>query len=55
MDNSLPHIVNLSKDPQLSEVLLYLIKEGQTKIGQRKPNSTRDIQLSGALIADNHW
>ncbi|KAG2461837.1 KIF14 protein, partial [Polypterus senegalus] len=55
MDNRLPNLVNLNEDPQLSEMLLYMIKEGQTKVGKYKPNSFHDIQLSGVLIADDHW
>ncbi|XP_039591278.1 kinesin-like protein KIF14 isoform X1 [Polypterus senegalus] len=54
MDNRLPNLVNLNEDPQLSEMLLYMIKEGQTKVGKYKPNSFHDIQLSGVLIADDH-
>ncbi|XP_035630418.1 kinesin-like protein KIF14 [Oncorhynchus keta] len=54
VDNRLPNLVNLNEDPQLSEMLLYMIKEGQTKVGQHKSASTYDIQLSGALIADHH-
>ncbi|XP_015210921.2 kinesin-like protein KIF14 [Lepisosteus oculatus] len=54
VDNRLPNLVNLNEDPQLSEMLLYMIKEGQTKVGKQKSDSTHDIQLSGALIADDH-
>ncbi|XP_043346811.1 kinesin-like protein KIF14 isoform X2 [Dermochelys coriacea] len=54
MDNRLPNLVNLNEDPQLSEMLLYMIKEGQTTVGKYKPNSHHDIQLSGVLIADDH-
>ncbi|XP_030616396.1 kinesin-like protein KIF14 [Delphinapterus leucas] len=54
MDNHLPNLVNLNEDPQLSEILLYMIKEGTTTVGKYKPNSSRDIQLSGVLIADEH-
>ncbi|XP_036375819.1 kinesin-like protein KIF14 [Megalops cyprinoides] len=54
VDNRLPNLVNLNEDPQLSEMLLYMIKEGQTKVGKRKSESAHDIQLSGALIADEH-
>ncbi|NXN11984.1 KIF14 protein, partial [Indicator maculatus] len=54
MDNRLPNLVNLSEDPQLSEVLLYMIKEGETTVGRCTPNSKHDIQLSGVLIADDH-
>ncbi|XP_006834225.1 PREDICTED: kinesin-like protein KIF14 [Chrysochloris asiatica] len=54
MDNHLPNLVNLNEDPQLSEMLLYMIKEGKTTVGKYKPNSSHDIQLSGVLIADDH-
>lgn len=55
VDNRLPNLVNLNEDPQLSEMLLYMIKEGETKVGKLKSESAHDIQLSGALIADEHW
>ncbi|MFT7809049.1 kinesin-like protein KIF14 isoform X2 [Arapaima gigas] len=54
VDNRLPNLVNLNEDPQLSEMLLYMIKEGQTRVGKHKSASAHDIQLSGALIADEH-
>ncbi|XP_010005094.1 PREDICTED: kinesin-like protein KIF14 [Chaetura pelagica] len=54
MDNHLPNLVNLNEDPQLSEVLLYMIKEGETTVGRYTPNSKHDIQLSGVLIAEDH-
>lgn len=55
MDNRLPNLVNLNEDPQLSEMLLYMIKEGRTTVGKLKSSATHDIQLTGALIADQHW
>ncbi|XP_047442562.1 kinesin-like protein KIF14 [Mugil cephalus] len=54
VDNRLPNLVNLNEDPQLSEMLLYMIKEGRTTVGKLKPGSRHDIQLTGALIADQH-
>ncbi|MEE6519276.1 hypothetical protein FKM82_030938, partial [Ascaphus truei] len=54
MDNRLPNLVNLNEDPQLSEMLLYMIKEGQTTVGMSSAGSGHDIQLSGALIAEDH-
>ncbi|XP_039985458.1 kinesin-like protein KIF14 [Xiphias gladius] len=54
VDNRLPNLVNLNEDPQLSEMLLYMIKEGQTTVGKLKSDSSHDIQLTGALIADQH-
>ncbi|MEQ2161330.1 hypothetical protein GOODEAATRI_008653, partial [Goodea atripinnis] len=55
VDNRLPNLVNLNEDPQLSEMLLYMIKEGRTTVGKLKPDSSHDIQLTGTLIADRHW
>ncbi|KAF3835228.1 hypothetical protein F7725_027786, partial [Dissostichus mawsoni] len=54
VDNRLPNLVNLNEDPQLSEMLLYMIKEGQTTVGKLQTKSEHDIQLNGALIADQH-
>ncbi|KAM7387978.1 hypothetical protein PAMP_024182 [Pampus punctatissimus] len=54
VDNRLPNLVNLNEDPQLSEMLLYMIKEGRTTVGKLKCDYTHDIQLTGALIADQH-
>lgn len=47
--------MNLSEDPQLSEMLLYVIKEGTATVGRSGPGSSHDIQLSGVLVADDHW
>ena len=55
VDNRLPNLVNLNEDPQLSEMLLYNIKDGMTRVGRMGPSSKHEIQLTGALIADNHW
>uniref|UniRef100_A0A673CR55 Kinesin-like protein KIF14 n=1 Tax=Sphaeramia orbicularis TaxID=375764 RepID=A0A673CR55_9TELE len=54
VDNRLPNLVNLNEDPQLSEMLLYMIKEGRTTVGKLKSDCIHDIQLTGALIADQH-
>ncbi|KAK3605864.1 hypothetical protein CHS0354_017768 [Potamilus streckersoni] len=54
VDNKLPNLVNLNEDPQLSEMLLYVLKEGITRVGRMGLNSKHDIQLNGALIAENH-
>ena len=32
MDNKLPNLVNLNEDPQLSEMLLYMLKEGKKRL-----------------------
>src|SRR5512143_3559772 len=41
-----PHLVNLNEDPNLSECLLYYIKDGITRLGTHEANVPRDIQLS---------
>ena len=51
----MPNLVNLNEDPQLSEMLLYVLKDGKSHVGRMKEDSTHEIQLNGALIADNHW
>ncbi|XP_074614854.1 kinesin-like protein KIF14 [Acropora palmata] len=50
VDNRLPNLVNLNEDPQLSEMLLYMLKEGETTVGQ----NDHDIKLNGALVAETH-
>ncbi|BFZ20570.1 hypothetical protein BsWGS_23609 [Bradybaena similaris] len=54
VNHRLPSLVNLNEDPQLSEMLLYVIKEGETKVGREIDESQQDIKLTGALIADSH-
>ncbi|TFK08397.1 ubiquitin-conjugating enzyme E2 variant 1 isoform d [Platysternon megacephalum] len=54
VDNHLPNLVNLNEDPQLSEMLLYILKEGETRVGSLHPDSEHDIQLTGALISVDH-
>jgi len=57
VNNKLPNLVNLNEDPQLSEILLYLLEEGETKVGRQGASQQQqcDIQLSGALVSDYHW
>eukprot|EP00117_Sycon_ciliatum_P015425 scpid12898/ scgid15267/ Kinesin-like protein KIF14 len=54
VDNRLPNLVNLNEDPQLSEMLLYVIKQGRTTVGQENSGGAHDIHLAGALVAENH-
>merc|ERR1712227_292225 len=46
-----PHLVNLSPDPLLSECLLYVIGESETKVG-RSP--TAGIMLEGEGVLEEH-
>ena len=50
-----PNLVNLSEDPLLSETLLYILKDGLTRVGRMAEGSKLDIQLRGPLIEENHW
>ncbi|KAK3547802.1 hypothetical protein QTP86_031443, partial [Hemibagrus guttatus] len=45
-----PHLVNLNEDPLMAECLLYYIKEGITRVGQKEV----DIRLSGPFIMEQH-
>ena len=55
VDPDQPCLMNLNEDPQLSEVLFYMIKEGITRVGRMRDDCNLDIQLNGALVADEHW
>ena len=58
MNNWLPNLVNLTDDPQLSEMLLYVLKEGVTTVGRQgggASSQSHDIELKGALVMENHW
>ncbi|XP_041121988.1 kinesin-like protein KIF28P [Polyodon spathula] len=50
---TLPYLVNVSEDPQLSGVLRKLIKTGITSVG-RIPSSEEDIVMKGLGILDKH-
>lgn len=47
VDNRLPNLVNLNEDPHLSEILLYILKEGE-----QQPADTSIVLLS--LTRGNH-
>ncbi|XP_038222793.1 kinesin-like protein unc-104 isoform X5 [Zerene cesonia] len=49
-----PHLVNLNEDPNLSECLIYYIKDGVTRVGTAEANVPQDIQLSGSHIVSEH-
>ncbi|KAH8692071.1 kinesin family protein [Talaromyces proteolyticus] len=53
----MPHLVNLSDDPLLTECLVYNIKPGQTRVGnvdQENQESEAEIRLNGSKIQQNH-
>lgn len=51
IDNRQPNLVNLNEDPQLSEMLIYILKTGVTMIGC---GEGADVQLGGALVQNRH-
>jgi hypothetical protein len=57
IDRSLPSLVNLNEDPQLNELLFYVLHEGAVHVGRavREEDGQHCIQLQGPLIADKHW
>ncbi|KAI9311973.1 hypothetical protein BX666DRAFT_1991430 [Dichotomocladium elegans] len=52
---NIPHLVNLSEDPLMSECLVYQLKPGSTHVGnENTPDSAADIKLSGPNIESEH-
>ncbi|CRG91710.1 hypothetical protein PISL3812_08761 [Talaromyces islandicus] len=50
----MPHLVNLSDDPLLTECLVYNIKPGQTRVGNVDQDNTAEIRLNGSKIQQQH-
>ncbi|KFZ23437.1 hypothetical protein V502_02072 [Pseudogymnoascus sp. VKM F-4520 (FW-2644)] len=52
----MPHIVNLSDDPLLTECLIYNLKPGTTTVGNVATNAptTSEIRLNGSRIMHEH-
>lgn len=51
---NVPHLVNLSEDPLMSECLVYQIKPGTTTVGRPDSQAEHVIRLSGTHIYDGH-
>eukprot|EP01147_Barroeca_monosierra_P005438 gene5438-7154_t len=49
-----PHLLNLSDDPLMSELLLYYISSGMTRAGRPDAEEKQHIQLSGEGIESTH-
>ena len=49
-----PHLLNLNEDPLMSELLLYYLSPGITRVGSASATVHQDIQLSGLGILDEH-
>ena len=54
VDKSLPHLVVLNEDPQLSHKLRYSLVELPLYVGRKHGNPTPQITLSGIGIKQNH-
>ncbi|KAF1959111.1 kinesin-domain-containing protein [Byssothecium circinans] len=51
----MPHLINLSDDPLLTECLIYNLKPGTTTVGNvDTENQTADIRLTGSQILADH-
>ncbi|RKP07746.1 hypothetical protein THASP1DRAFT_5696, partial [Thamnocephalis sphaerospora] len=50
----MPHLVNLSEDPLMSECLVYQIRPGKTRVGRLDSELEAEIKLSGNKIVANH-
>ncbi|KAI9484614.1 hypothetical protein BDB00DRAFT_854270 [Zychaea mexicana] len=50
----MPHLVNLSEDPLMSECLVYQLKPGNTRVGKEGSDTPAEIRLSGSNIQEEH-
>jgi len=50
-----PRLVKLVENPQLTETLDYVVREGYQVVGHWTPDASSDIMLRGPLIAESHW
>lgn len=49
-----PHLWNLNPDPQLTGMIIQMIKPGVVKVGNRKADPPADIALTGLNIQKEH-
>ena len=54
VDKTLPHLLVLNEDPQLSHKLRYALNELPVYVGRKHGNHTPQITLSGIGIKQNH-
>ncbi len=43
----MPHFWNLNEDPALTDMVVHLIKTGDSRVGNNKAQPPADIQLNG--------
>jgi len=53
-DSQPPHLVNLNDDPLYSQVLLYEIREGLTRVGSGFSEDSQEIVLAGPGVLPEH-
>uniref|UniRef100_A0A915IE80 Kinesin-like protein unc-104 n=1 Tax=Romanomermis culicivorax TaxID=13658 RepID=A0A915IE80_ROMCU len=51
---TVPHLWNLNEDPALTNVLVYFLKTGESKVGNSKAKPPADIVLNGLSIQPQH-
>ncbi len=49
-----PHFWNLNEDPQLTNMVIHLVKKGESRIGNQKATPPPDILLTGLSISQEH-
>ena len=49
-----PHFWNLNEDPQLTGMVVHLIKHGRHRIGNRKATPPPEILINGLSIQEEH-
>eukprot|EP00039_Didymoeca_costata_P010377 m.139667 g.139667 ORF g.139667 m.139667 type:complete len:1667 (+) comp14805_c0_seq1:372-5372(+) len=54
VDLTKSYLINLNSDPSMNEMLIYYLKDTQTRIGTRAASVPQDIVLSGLGIAKEH-
>ncbi len=51
---NLPHFWNLNEDPQLTNMVSHLVREGQSRVGSAKAKKPPEIILQGLSIQPEH-
>lgn len=52
--NTTPHFWNLNEDPQLTGMVVHLIKQGKHRIGNRKATPPPEVLINGLSIQEEH-
>ena len=53
-DKSVPHVVNLNEDPQMSQIQYYSLTKGEILIGRKTGTPQPDIIIGATGIKQNH-